>query len=1088
MSFTSALHSRTSRRASFFAFVAAGMMALGLAAASLAAPASAYAYDQKPDGAIGTVGCPNGNYPRTYYVHSAKDAYNCIADMVSSRNNPMQESKITIEVTADWYTKYDGYLEIPSGCEVTLNLNGHMINRGKARSFGSSSPWWGEGGCEAIIVRKNATLTVNGGNTELAKSIEHRGTLDDVKDNGAAFWHLDANGTTVIEGGLITGGACDDKESGGGITVQDDASLYLNDVTIAGNITDKASHKSAACGAGVYLYHAKNAVFNNTRVMYNHAERTGGGVYIGSTCTVLFKGGSKVSCNLAVEGGGGIGITTSASPTVKLEESSEISQNYTLADGGGVYVSDYSGSTFSSDDGTGVIKNNYAEGEGGGAKIDSKYRVTLRNISVEGNTAQGDGGGIWQNGDCFDKVTVTDNSAKGSGGGIYWAETIKIKDSNVTGNTAAGQGGGIYCGNSSFYTNNFLGKVVVDENKLENGTCSNLHLAGKQDLNSAEGDDQLTGESRIGISASSWEGNRRKVGGNQAFCGKFEDSFEDVIYADDDKNYIELDDHYLYLVKKIIITSYQLSIYADDGETVLKQEDCTIDKAVTVASADYLNAFGIAPDYWLVEGVEGVDKIYPSDGCATFVMPANTVKLTAHYPYIVKKATLKLDVPKAGKTLPTTARLSWEGRDGQQGCDVAVSWSKLDADGNGAVAAGKAEAGMRYIAFITATRDCVYGTLFDTGISASDITVRAGTSSALAASASVNKATGALTVATAAFKTEGEAEEEPAETGTATIELENGGLAAGTGAGGSGVSLMAVGDSDLIDTATVSYSADSGTVTIAAPACEGFNFCYWSNVPDGVDADSEAGTAAFDAGDFKAALKLGAVYTPVVTSVELGMDAPAAGKKLSAELTRFVASCSDGEEVDLLEGFTGGNPLPIAWGPAAAGAKAQPYAGYVASVELADDEGYVDVEKVMSPNVAVSCNGKPAEGAVASFSVEGGKLCASAVFPADLASSNAAADKAAAKAAKGKTAAVRANAKTGKTKKAKAVKLALASSQSGAKAKVKVLSKSAKVKVNVKTGKVKLKKGAKKGKAYAAKLRVSYGDASKTVKVKFKVK
>ncbi len=123
----------------------AALAAVGATAALMALPAGAYAYSSSDGGnSIGTVGCPDGNYPRTYYVTSVQDAKQCIADMISTSGNKMQETKVTVTLSKDWNTKDTGRFEVPEGCQFTFNLNGHMINRGLAGTKGSDM-WWGHG-------------------------------------------------------------------------------------------------------------------------------------------------------------------------------------------------------------------------------------------------------------------------------------------------------------------------------------------------------------------------------------------------------------------------------------------------------------------------------------------------------------------------------------------------------------------------------------------------------------------------------------------------------------------------------------------------------------------------------------------------------------------------------------------------------------------------------------------------------------------------------------------------------------------------------------------------------------------------------
>lgn len=114
-----------------------------------------------------------------------------------------------------------------------------------------------------------------------------------------------------------------------------------------------------------------------------------------------------------------------------------ISGNTASSSGGGVYASDpltVSGSTITGNTSTALF--------GGG--IESKYRATITNSTISGNTASV-GGGIDSLGDL--SVTgsqITSNQASGQGGGGIGQEfgSLSLTGSTVSGNSASGNAGG----------------------------------------------------------------------------------------------------------------------------------------------------------------------------------------------------------------------------------------------------------------------------------------------------------------------------------------------------------------------------------------------------------------------------------------------------------------------------------------------------------------------------------------------------------------------------------------------------------------------------------------------------------------------
>ena len=365
-----------------------------------------------------------------------------IAQTMSTASSYAAESgvsSVSITLESDWDTSSYGRITIPEGKSYTLNLQGHMINRGLA-----SIEYSGKEQGEVISVSKNATLVVNGG----SKTTVHHGTFYDSQ----RFWKSDLSGDADINGGLITGGASDDSKCAGGITMSSDGSVTvtLNDVTVAGNVQDKYLFTNGD-GGGIYVGGKDSMLsLSGSKVMYNHAESNGGGIYVnGNGSVVSIKDGSEVSCNKAAGSGGGIyhngkegGISVEASKI-----NSNIAAN---GDGGAIY--DYYNDTAFVFDKKSMVFDNSASRNGGGLYLNDCAVLKLDDgSSIYGNRAK-DGGGVYIDDDgssvmMEDGAKITHNMASNEGGGIY----IGIDGTNVilTGSSteisynSAAVGGGI---------------------------------------------------------------------------------------------------------------------------------------------------------------------------------------------------------------------------------------------------------------------------------------------------------------------------------------------------------------------------------------------------------------------------------------------------------------------------------------------------------------------------------------------------------------------------------------------------------------------------------------------------------------------
>jgi parallel beta-helix repeat protein len=87
----------------------------------------------------------------------------------------------------------------------------------------------------------------------------------------------------------------------------------------------------------------------------------------------------------------------------------------------------------------------------GAGVVNFDENLVLDAVTITGNTATGDGGGLWADGFSMNLTirssTISGNTAGSDGGGIYIEDTggpLLIQNTVISGNTAADDGGGIY--------------------------------------------------------------------------------------------------------------------------------------------------------------------------------------------------------------------------------------------------------------------------------------------------------------------------------------------------------------------------------------------------------------------------------------------------------------------------------------------------------------------------------------------------------------------------------------------------------------------------------------------------------------------
>ena len=374
------------------------------------------------DANIGKVSVLNGG---NRYFTSLPDLVNYVKEL--------SDRSFTIDMLADWN---NARLCIPSKAWATLNMHGHIYNRGltKAESDG-----------EVIWVGSDAKLTINGGSTNDERNIEHAvGVYHDWRHEGKA----DVQKT--FRGGVIAGGYS--TNGGGGIDVKSNCILTLNDVTIAGCRSEQ-SGGTDGYGGGIWVHGGMNeagtVIMNYTTITGCYAYNSGGGLYQSNHNKFYMEmNQSHIDSNYCYSNGGGVYLG-GASITLKGDRGSYISSNRTGGgknqNGGGIYVNNDDVSV------SGLIIADNLAYNGGGVFCDDK-KITLSDCDIRDNYAFYCGGGVYicNNSDAINSCSIGGNESRNEGGGVYVESDVE-KGFAVTGSTqiAGNRSGNLYLENGA---------------------------------------------------------------------------------------------------------------------------------------------------------------------------------------------------------------------------------------------------------------------------------------------------------------------------------------------------------------------------------------------------------------------------------------------------------------------------------------------------------------------------------------------------------------------------------------------------------------------------------------------------------------
>ena len=367
----------------------------------------------------------------------------------------------TITMLADWNTTE--LLTVAENTAITINMNGHMINRGLSKSKNSG---------EIFLVKKNGVLELNGNGVT---TTEHWGT---VNVSGKWTYQGKGKGNVVINGSLLTGGY--NGDGGAAIHIQESAEVKITGVTIAGNIDDDKGGAIRLQGKYAKL------TMTDSVISYNIA-RDGGGAAIrvqGADSSVKLVN-TKIHHNHAETSSGDGGAIYINNGSVEIVNS-VISFNEAGRKGGAIYV--YNGNL--SVDKDSVLSYNVSNKEGGAVYADSKAdKVNLEGYYV-GNSAAEEGGAVYVNCDVNGQNGVHIGNAEMIGNIAFAKDSSSVLEI-IEGLIYVKGGGAVYVDSDNDIS--LYGEVIMQGNSPDN-----LHIRD----NGAIKENNMTDGSRVGIEAA----------------------------------------------------------------------------------------------------------------------------------------------------------------------------------------------------------------------------------------------------------------------------------------------------------------------------------------------------------------------------------------------------------------------------------------------------------------------------------------------------------------------------------------------------------------------------------------------------------
>ncbi|WP_397539242.1 hypothetical protein [Salinispora mooreana] len=297
-------------------------------------------------------------------------------------------------------------------------------------------------------------ITLNGGKNT---TIERDAAADQFR-----IFTVNTGGDLTLNHLKVTGGQT--AEDGGGIFVAAGGALALGQSRIVRNI-------SAQEGGGIR--NAGTATVAHSHIERNTAGASGGGV---ASTGALELRSSSVGENVSANGGG-----VSSAGTVVIGRSAITGNRATSVIGGGLLAT--GGSALLTD--SHVLRNS-SNTEGAGV-VAISVQLHLRRVVIADNAARSGGGGLIINNTSSATVQqglIKGNTANTDGGGVFNAGALALFGTEVRGNQAT-RGGGVH--NDAVGAVTFYGATIKKNVAVADGGGVFNEAGGTVELNTATG-------------------------------------------------------------------------------------------------------------------------------------------------------------------------------------------------------------------------------------------------------------------------------------------------------------------------------------------------------------------------------------------------------------------------------------------------------------------------------------------------------------------------------------------------------------------------------------------------------------------------
>ena len=277
-----------------------------------------------------------------------------------------------------------------------------------------------------------------------------------------------ASNTVVLDSLIITNGNVPDN--GGGILVDDGATLTLTNCTVTGNI--------AGAGGGIFLSGNNTVAIYNCIFSTNSATNSGGAIDNETNGTLTING-SVFTANSASRGGAifnnfGTNLLDQCTFSGNSAEDGGAIANFdsvltasglsvsnnSAAAGGGIFNGNINGLLILSNS---TLSGNFATNFGGGINNTNGGIATINNCTISENACPTDqGGGV----DNWSTITVNNCTISGSpsGGGFLNNGGVAVcNNSTFSGNFALFDGGGYY----AYFGTNILNNCTISGNSAK---------------------------------------------------------------------------------------------------------------------------------------------------------------------------------------------------------------------------------------------------------------------------------------------------------------------------------------------------------------------------------------------------------------------------------------------------------------------------------------------------------------------------------------------------------------------------------------------------------------------------------------------